>query len=346
MIQQKRIGTVQGKDLYEYRFTNKSGAEMVVSNYGAIIKSITMPDRNGHFDDVVLGYDDMQTYVQNNSNYFGCIIGRYGNRIKNGTFQIDGTTYQLGCNEGENHHHGGFVGFHQRMWEGEIDGDSLVLSYTSPAGEERYPGTLQAQVRYSLTDDNAVELDYTARTDADTVVNLTNHSYFNLNGGAAPIYDHTLWMDADTFIPTDGERIPTGEFKDVTGTPFDFRKARRLGDGVLDDKDEDIVIGSGYDHTIMVNGSGLRKAAEVCDPVSGRCMEVVTDQPGIQFFSGRIIQKGTKGLRGKLYGPHYGLCLEPQVPPNSPNEERFPDCVLRKGETYRHMTRYVFSVKE
>ncbi len=345
MIVKEFITKLDNEDIFLYRMKNAYGAEMKITNYGAIVASIRMPDKKGEFDEVVLGYDDVNTYIENNPYYFGCVVGRYANRIKDGKFVLNGKTYQLNRNEGKNHLHGGVSGFHQKVWTGKIENDELILSYTSPDGEEKFPGNVEIDIKYTLTEDNIVEIRYEAKSDADTIINLTNHSYFNLNGAKSRVLDHYLMMDADYFIPTDKELIPTGELRHVEGTPFDFRKMHKISDHVFDYAYEAIDIGRGYDHTMVFNGKGMRKAAELYDEASGRCMEVVTDQPSAQLFTAHIIREGTQGLGGKVYGQYYGVCIEPQVYPNSPNVEHFPDCVLRKGDVYKNMARYAFSVK-
>jgi aldose 1-epimerase len=345
MITKEFITRRDSEDVFLYHMKNTRGAEIKVTNYGAIIVSIRMPDRKGEFDEVALGYDDVRTYLEGNPYYFGCIVGRYANRIKDARFVLNGRTYQLNCNEGKNQLHGGIVGFHERTFRGRVENDDLVLSYASPDGEEKYPGTLDVEVRYTLTESNSVEIKYEAKSDADTIINLTNHSYFNLNGANSRVLDHYLMVDADYFIPTDRELIPTGELRHVEGTPFDFRTIHKIGDHVFDYDYEAIEIGRGYDNTMVFNGKGLRKVAELYDESTGRVMEVITDQPGGQFFTAHIIHDGTRGLGGKIYGPYYGMCLEPQVYPDSPNRTNFPDCVLRKDSVYRNTAVYAFSVR-
>ncbi len=331
-----------GKDVYSYCFKNAKGAEMKITNYGAIIISIRMPDKHNKFDEVVLGYDNVETYIEDNPFYFGCIIGRYANRIKGGSFYLGDQRIQLNCNEGKNHLHGGNEGYHQRVFDGEIKDNAIILTYLSPDGEENYPGNLLVKVRYELTDDNEVHITYEAKSDADTIINLTNHSYFNLNGGKKHILDHILFLDADYYTPTNEELIPTGELKSVKNTPYDFRDSHKISDTVFDFSSKDVTIGRGYDITMVMNGSGLRKVAELTDVSSGRKMDVFTDQPGVQFFTAHIIHPGTIGLGGQKYGPYYGICLEPQVYPDSPNKENFPNCVLRKDEIYTNTCIYKF----
>lgn len=345
MISKKMLKVHNGKEIYQFTIQNEHGAELVVTNFGVTIIAIRMPDRNGKLDEVVLGYDDIETYIKHDGLYFGSIIGRYGNRIKDGRFQLNGKTFQLNRNESSNHLHGGRVGFDQKVWESEIQEDSVVFEYFSPDGEENYPGNLSTKVRYSLSNGNAVIIEYEANCDQDTIINLTNHAYFNLNGATAEVYDHLLTIDADFFTPTDNELIPTGELRCVGDTPFDFRNQRRIGESVCDYDHEAIAIGNGYDHNFVLNGEGERKVAELYDPSTGRLMEVITDQPSMQFFTGYKIPESSKGLNGKVYGPYYGICLEPDVSPNSPNEADFPNCILRKGEVYTNVCKYIFSTK-
>ncbi|NLM19307.1 MAG: galactose mutarotase [Clostridiaceae bacterium] len=345
MISKKYITEHKNKEIYLYHFKNESGSEMKVTNYGAIITSIKMPDRDGFFDEVSLGYEDVSSYIKDNPFYFGCIIGRYANRIKNGRFTLNNINYQLTTNEGKNQLHGGHIGFHQRTWEGRVEEDVLILSYLSPDGEELYPGTVQIEVKYQLTNENEIIISYEGVSDKDTIINLTNHSYFNLNGSKSAIFDHELFIDADYFTPTDEELIPTGELRHVEGTAFDFRESRKIGERIFDFEDEAISIGNGYDHNYVLNGSGLRKVAEVNEQTTGRCMEVFTNQPGMQFFTAHIIHPNTIGSNNNIYEPYYGICLEPQVHPDSPNKDHFPNCVLRRGETYHNETIYKFSAK-
>jgi aldose 1-epimerase len=316
--------------------------------YGAIVVSIRTADRHGQFDDIVLGCDDLEGYL-NRSRYYGAVVGRYGNRIAKGRFTIDGTTYQLATNNGPNHLHGGIRGFDKVVWTpaGSVGGDgdpSVALTYTSRAGEEGYPGTLTARVVYMLTARNELVIDYHATTDAPTPVNLTNHSYFNLAGeGRGDILGHRLTLDADRFTPVDDTLIPTGEVAPVDGTPFDFRVETAIG-ARIDAHHEQLRHGPGYDHNfVLTPADGRRRAARVVEPASGRTLEVATTEPGVQFYSGNHLF-GQIGKRGHAYALRSGLCLETQHFPDSPNQPQFPSTILRPGDTYHSQTVFTFGV--
>jgi aldose 1-epimerase len=333
-----------------YTLKNKNGMEAKITNYGGIVVSITVPDRHGKFGDVALGYDSLSSYIANNP-FFGCLVGRYGNRIAKGKFKLDGVEYKLAVNNAPNHLHGGIKGFDKVVWKAEPvsekNGVGLKLSYLSKDGEEGYPGNLNVTVQYTLTDSNALKIDYTATTDKPTLCNLTNHSYFNLSAGASKdILGHELTVLADRFTPVDKTLIPTGELKSVEGTPFDFRKPTRIGDRI-NDKDRQIQFGGGYDHNFVLNGEAgtLRLAAVASDSLSGRTMEVYTTEPGIQLYTGNFLDGTITGKSGIVYTKRYGFCLETQHFPDSPNRPKFPSTVLRPGETYRTTTVYKFRVK-
>jgi len=333
-----------------YTLKNKNGMQVEITNYGGIITRLLAPGKDGQLADVVLGFDKLEDY-QKDHPYFGAIIGRYGNRIAKGKFTIDGQEYTLAANNGANALHGGPMGFHKRLWQAKEAGREgyvgLELSRLSPDGEEGYPGNLSVTVRYLLNDDNELHIEYEATTDKPTVVNLTNHSYFNLSGaGKGDILGHELMIAADSFTPVDSTLIPTGELRPVEGTPFDFREATPIGERVNAD-DEQIRFGLGYDHNFALKreGPGLELAATVYEPTSGRFMEVLTTEPGIQFYCGNFLDGSDIGKGGTAYAHRSGFCLETQHYPDSPNQPGFPSTVLRPGEKYEARTVYRFSAR-
>jgi aldose 1-epimerase len=342
--------TADGQEVELFTLKNRAGMIAEITNYGGIIVSLTAPDRDGNFEDIVLGYESLAAY-EAESPYFGALIGRYGNRIGKASFELDGETYQLTVNDGPNHLHGGERGFDKVVWDAEVEeteaGPSLLLSYTSVDGEEGYPGTLQATVRYTLTHDNELAIDYEAVTDAPTPVNLTHHSYFNLTGNAKrDILGHELQIDAEYFTPVDETLIPTGELRPVEGTPFDFRTAKTIGRDIGADN-EQIRFGLGYDHNWVVDASAdgaWRQVATLSEPDSGRIMTIHSSEPGLQFYSGNFLDGSLTG-KGVVYEHRYGLCLETQHFPDSPNQESFPNTILRPGEVYRTRTVYTFSAE-
>ncbi|SDK20907.1 aldose 1-epimerase [Catalinimonas alkaloidigena] len=325
-----------------YTLTNANGVRVSITNYGGIVTSLLTPDRDGRLGDVVLGFDRLDGYLQDNVPYFGAIIGRYGNRIARGTFTLNGQTYTLAVNNGPNHLHGGTQGFDKVVWQAEEVADQVLkLTYTSPDGEEGYPGTLQVTVVYTLTPDNALKMEYWAQTDKATPVNLTNHSYFNLTAGKAPdVLNHTLLIDADRFVAVDATQIPTGALPSVAGTPMDFRSPHPIGVRIGQ-------VEGGYDHTYVLNHAvrQLRRMARAIDPQSGRVLEVSTDQPGVQFYSGNFLDGSFTGKDGRPYRKHAGFCLETQHFPDSPNQPNFPSTILQPGDTYHTVTLYQFSVE-
>jgi Galactose mutarotase and related enzymes len=333
-----------------YRLTNRHGLRSAITNYGGIVVSLLVPDRDGKLGDIVLGYDTLAEYVAK-SPYFGCLVGRYGNRIAKGQFKLDGQTYSLAKNDGENHLHGGKQGFDKVVWAAKAipaeDRAGLQLQYLSPDGEEGYPGAISVTVSYTLSDQDEFIVDYAATTDRATVVNLTHHSYFNLDAAEGDTLAHLLTINADAFTPVDAGLIPTGEVRAVKGTPMDFTWPKAIG-ADLGSKDPQLVIGHGYDHNwiLRCNGEGVSLAARLMGPASGRVMEILTTEPGIQFYGGGCLDGTIKGKQGKVYRPCYGLCLETQHYPNSPNQAEFPSTVLRPGETYRSRTVHRFSVAE
>lgn len=355
-IAQASFGTTgDGEPVHLYTLTNAHGLEMLVTDYGGIITSLRVPDRAGEFADVVLGFDAFEEYLPN-SPYFGALIGRYGNRIAGGRFNLGGETYTLATNNGPNHLHGGLKGFDKVVWRAEpferADEVGLVLSYTSPDGEEGYPGTLETRVTYTLTDDNEVVVDYHATTDAATPVNLTQHSYFNLAGdGEGDILDHVVMVDADHFTPVDSTLIPTGEVRAVDGTPFDFRTPTPIGARIEED-DTQLRYGRGYDHNFVLNKpdgatpDSLTLAARVYEPTSGRVLEIRTTEPGMQFYSGNFLDGTLTGKNGAVYRHRTGFAMETQHFPDSPNQPEFPSTILRPGDEYRTRTIFRFTVQE
>ncbi|HVT83662.1 MAG TPA: aldose epimerase family protein [Chitinophagaceae bacterium] len=343
-ITEQSFGMYESKPVKEYTITNGSGMQVSIINYGGTVTKLITPDKNGTMGDVVLGFDSLSGYLQKADPYFGALIGRYGNRIANAKFTLDGKQYTLAPNNNGNSLHGGNKGFDKQYWDIEkMPGDSsLKLTYLSKDGEEGYPGNLNVQVIYTLGSDNSLKIDYSATTDKPTPVNLTNHCYFNLSGGKdSTILDHDLSLNADNYTPVNDALIPTGKIEPVKGTPMDFTTAKKIG------RDIDQVKG-GYDHNWVLsrNGSGLVEAATVYDPGSGRYMEVFTTQPGIQFYTGNFLDGSlTDTKNGEKYVQHGALCLETQHYPDSPNEPSFPSTILKPGETYHQTTIYKFSIK-
>ena len=341
--------TAAGENVNLYTLRNSKGVEAKITNYGGILVSLKVPDRNGKFDDVVLGFNDLESYLTKNDPYMGALIGRYGNRIAKGRFTLDGVEYKLAVNNGENHLHGGIKGFDKVVWTGRelktTAGPAVLLTYLSKDGEEGYPGNLSVRVVYTLTNNNELKIDYSATTDKDTVTNLTHHSYFNLAGeGNGDILSHAVKINADRFVPTDAGSIPTGELKSVAGTPFDFLKATAIGARINQD-DEQLKFGNGYDHTWVINGRGMRLAAEAYEATSGRVMQVWTTEPGVQFYTGNFLNGTLTGKSGKIYARRNGFCFETQHYPDSPNQPSFPTTTLKKGATYKSTTIYRFSSK-
>lgn len=351
-ITQAPYGTTpEGEETTLYTLTNANGMVARITDFGGIIVSLTAPDREGNLEDIVLGFDDFSGYLGEHP-YFGAIVGRYGNRIALGKFTLDGQEYTLAVNNGPNALHGGLVGFDKKLWDAEPFEEpqavGLKLDLVSPAGEEGYPGTLTVTVTYTLTNLNELKIHYLATTDAPTVINLTNHSYFNLDGaGDGDILDHEIMINAAHFTPVDETLIPTGEIRPVEGTPFDFRTAKPIGQDIAAE-DQQIEFGGGYDHNFVLDKpqpSALSKAAEVYEPDSGRVMEVFTTEPGVQFYVGNFLDGTLVGKGGIAYEKRYGFCLETQHFPDSPNQPDFPSVVLRPGERYTSTTIYTFSAK-
>ncbi len=351
MLVKEIFGEFEGKKVDLYTLKNAHGMEVKITNYGGIITSIKVPDKGNKFGDVVLGFNNLMTYLGNNP-FFGAIIGRYANRIGNAKFSIDGKEYTLAKNNWANSLHGGVKGFDKVLWEAEPvtgkESQSLKLTYMSKDGEEGFPGNLNVTVTYTLKEDNSFQIDYHATTDKTTVVNLSNHTYWNLAGeGSGNILDHQLMLNASAFTPVDRGSIPTGEIRSVEGTPMDFRRPEAIGKRIGADY-EQLKFSNGYDHNWVIDSSDNAKptlAATVYEPVSGRYMEVYTTEPGVQFYSGNFLNDKIIGKSGKGYGPRSALCLETQHYPDSPNKPDFPPVVLKPGETYRTTTIYKFSVR-
>jgi len=320
--------------LITHKLTNSHGFEVSVTNYGGAVTSLKAPDRDGNFGEIVLGFETLDEYVRC-PRYFGALIGRHANRIARGRFTLDGAEYQLPCNNGANHLHGGFKGFDKRIWDVRESDKVLHLSYFSKDGEEGYPGNLSAFVDYTLLD-NELRIDYRATTDRDTIVSLTNHSYFNLRG-VGTILDHELTLNADHFTPVSEDLIPTGEIKSVEGTPMDFRRGKAIGSELQN-------VAGGYDHNFVLNNAdrSLRLGARLYEPVTGRVLEIFTTEPGMQFYSGNFLDGSLIGRNGVAYELYTGLCLEPQQFPDAPNHRNFPSTILRPGEEYKHTSLYRF----
>jgi len=343
-INSKQFGTTpDGCNVRLFTLTNNQEMEVRVINFGGIITTIKVPDRDGILGDVVLGHDRLEGYLHH-SRYFGALIGRFANRIARGRFVLDGVEYSLPINNGVNHLHGGFKGFDKVVWQPEALGNALRMTYLSRDGDENYPGNLRAVVTYSLTEADELRLDYEASADRDTIVNLTNHSYFNLAGGGT-ILDHELTIPAEAFTPVDQTLIPTGEIRNVCATPFDFRSATPIGKRINEDY-EQLRFAGGYDHNFVLRSepAGFKKVARAHDPKTGRVLEISTEQPGIQFYSGNFLDGSIVGKGGRAYVKYSGFCLETQHFPDSPNHPNFPATVLRTGQEYRHTTVFKFSV--
>jgi aldose 1-epimerase len=348
-IEKQPFGTMPtGEPIDIYTLRNDKGAEARIMNYGGIVQSLKMPDKNGHFDDVVLGYDDLASYLKV-SPYFGAEIGRFGNRIGNAKFTLDGQTYTLAANDGPNTLHGGLKGFDKRVWTANphmsSDGPQLVLHYLSKDGEEGFPGNLDVTAVITLTRDNALKIEFTATTDKDTVLNLTHHGYYNL-AAKGDILSHVVMIPADRFTPVDSTLIPTGVLQSVENTPFDFRTPTAIGDRINQD-DEQLKFGKGYDHNWVINKmlGELTLMARVTEPTTGRVMEVWSTEPGLQFYSGNFLDGTITGKGGWVYEHRNAFVMEPQHFPDSPNKPEFPTTELKPGEVYHNTIMYKFSTQ-
>lgn len=338
-----------GTPVQLYTLRNSQGSEAQICNYGGIVTSLKVADKHGRFGDVVLGYDNLAGYLKA-SPHFGCLVGRYGNRIAKGRFTLNGREYKLAVNNGPNSLHGGLKGFDKVVWDATIvvgaSGPALKLTYLSKDGEEGFPGNLRVTAVYSMTEDNSLRLDFTATTDADTVLNLTHHSYFNL-AGHGDVLGHVVTINADKFTPVDATMIPTGELRPVKGTPLDFSAPTPIGARINSDY-EQIKLGNGYDHNWVLNQAVpgvLTHAATVTEPTSGRVMEVWTTEPGVQFYTGNFLDGSITGKGGWTYQARNGFCFEPQHYPDSPNQPGFPTTVLKPGEIFKNTMLYKFSVR-
>ncbi|GAA4499181.1 galactose mutarotase [Hymenobacter ginsengisoli] len=341
--------TADGQEIQLFTLTNTHGLKASISTYGGTLTSLLVPDKTGRLSDVILGFDNVSGYLspefKKSNPYFGALIGRYGNRIAKGKFTVDGKQYQVGINNNGNSLHGGNVGFNQKIWTAKpgttAAGETLTLTYLSKDGEEGYPGNLNVTVVYTLTHDNALKIDYTATTDKATPVNLTNHAYFNLAlGQSKDVLAHQVTIPADRYTVVDASLIPTGELRPVKGTPFDFTSPHAIGERIAQ-------VPGGYDHNWVLNqATGQHSAATVYEPTTGRTMEVTTDEPGVQFYTGNFLDGTLKGKGGIVYGKHAGFCLETQHFPDSPNQPKFPSTILKPGETYHTTTSYTFGVRK
>ncbi|WP_217988282.1 aldose epimerase family protein [Aliifodinibius salipaludis] len=342
--------TINGKKTDLFTLQNEKGMKVAITNYGGRIVSWLAPDKNGEFDDIVLGFDSIQGYLNANEIYFGALIGRFGNRIADGEFSLNGQNYELATNNGPNHLHGGPGGFHNVVWDAkQLDDQHLVLTYFSEDGEEGYPGNLKVKVHYILTDDNELKIDYTASSDKETPVNLTNHAFFNLAGAASgTINNHELLIEADNYTPVDSTLIPTGKIASVKGTAFDFANLKSIGED-LDKESKQLEYGKGYDHNFVLNkehDNKLTRAAQVHDPESGRVMEIYTTEPGIQFYGGNFMDGSDVGKEGEPYEHRTAFCLEPQHFPDSPNQENFPSTILEPDSVYHSFSLYRLSTSK
>jgi aldose 1-epimerase len=338
--------TPDGQPVSLYTLRNPGGIEARICTYGGIVVSLKAPDRNGKMQDVVLGYDDLAAYVKRNP-FFGALVGRFANRIANAKFTLDGKTYTLAANNGSNSLHGGLKGFDKVVWEARtvlrMEGPTLELTHFSKDGEEGYPGNMIVKAVYTVTKDNALQLDYTATTDRKTIVNLTQHSYFNL-AGDGDVLNHEVFINADTFLPVNSAQIPTGELRSVKGTPFDFLEPHKIGERIHN-PDPQLEMAKGYDHNWIINKgtNGLMLVARVKEPTSGRVLEVLTTEPGLQFYTGNNLNGSITGKGGRVYNQYAAFCMEPQHFPDSPNQPSFPSTVLKPELAYHSTIIYRFS---
>jgi aldose 1-epimerase len=344
-IESTPVTHIGDKPVFKIHIENDKGVSVIITNYGGIVMKLCVPNKDGAIENVVAGFERVEDYT-NDHPYFGCIVGRFANRIAKGKFVLKDEEYQLGINNGPNHLHGGAEGFHRKVWKikdiiHDKDSAGVLLTYTSADGEENYPGELQVSVKYLLNNANELSLEYTARTDRTTIINLTNHSYFNLSAfHSSTILDHTLQINAKKYLPVDETAIPTGEKRNVSDTPFNFSEAKKIGERLNE-------VEGGYDHNFIlseIRSSEMKQIATLVDPSSGRKMNVHTDQPGVQFYSGNFLDGSIRGVHG-VYQKHAALCLETQHWPDSPNQPKFPSVVLGPGETYHTKTIYSFSIE-
>lgn len=343
-VQQMPWGTADGKPVTLYTVSDNA-LTVKITNFGAHVVSIEAPDKQGRKADVVLGYKDLAGYEADNKTYVGSVVGRYGNRIAKGTFSLDGQTYHIPLNEKQAALHGGPMGFDRKVWTAKELPNGVELTLISPDGDMGFPGTLTAHVRYTL-EGNSLHINYTATTTKPTVVNLTNHSYFNLAGeDTGTILNQEMMINADRYTPVDGSLIPTGQLAPVAGTPFDFRHSTPIG-ARIQVSDPQLKLGGGYDHNFVLNGTGMRVAAKAADPESGRTLTVTTTEPGVQFYSGNSIPGTFTGIGGKTYTKHAGFCLETQHFPDSPNQPSFPSTELKPGQTLHSETVFTFGVQK
>ena len=339
MIKQRSLCHLNRKDIILYTLLNANGVSIDITNYGATITSIKVPDKEGCFQDIVLGFNNIDRYLEDQL-YFGSTIGRYANRIAYGKFLLNGRQYILDCNFENTHLHGGYSGFNKAVWQGSVVDNKLIMHHLSIDGDQRYPGNLDIHVTFGLNEDNKLDIEYHAVCDKDTIINLTNHSYFNLSGCLQDILDHYLKIYASTYTPIDAGSIPTGEIALLESTPLDFSNMTQIGKRINADHPQ-LKICKGYDHNYILDGKGI--CAEAYDPISGRSLKVLTNKPGMQFYSGNYLN-GIEGRDGIKYTKNFGFCLETQFFPDSPNNKGFPDCVLKKGEVYSYKTTYCFGI--
>lgn len=341
-ITEKSFGVINAQTVTQYTITNPNGMQVSIINYGGTVTNLLVPDKNKQLGDVVLGFDSLAGYLRKDNPYFGCLVGRYGNRIAKGKFVINGQSYQLTINDHGNTLHGGLQGLDKVIWQSKPVGDSsLSLTYTSKDGDQGFPGNLNIEVMYTLTSGNALQITYTATTDQATPVNLTNHCYFNLSAGKAKtILDHEVMIQADQYTAVDSLLIPTGQLPVVNGTPMDFTIAKKIGKELA-------AVKGGYDHNWVLNrkDNGLEKVATAYDAISGRLMEVFTTEPGLQFYTGNFLNGTVSGKNNRVYPQHAAFCMETQHFPDGPNQSTFPNTILQPGKTYQSETRYQFSVK-
>jgi aldose 1-epimerase len=347
MVKKENFGVFKGKEVYIFTLTNKSGNVLKLTNFGAKVTWLEVPDRSGKKENVTFGYETFEGMVQGDP-YFGSIVGRYANRVAKGKFTLDGVEYSLPINDGPNSLHGGPEGWHSVVWDAEVPAGSefptVKFTYKSPDMEAGYPGNMNVETIYTWNDNNEIVIDYKCTSDKNTVLNITNHAYFNLHGaGNGDILDHQVVINADRFVPVDSTLIPTGELRPVAGTPFDFTTPHTVGERI-NEQYEQLILGKGYDHTFVLN-SPREVDATVYDPVSGRFMEVISDQPGVQFYTGNFLDGTQIGHGGKSFIYRSGLCLETGHYPDSPNQPDFPSTTLKAGETFTSQTIYRFSVK-